>query len=208
MCTAEGGSDHRAPWDSSFQGEMAPQATEPPLWSRPEAPSPPWLLPCPPLQSRSSSGEGPRGVQRPVSQALRRQKQPLPISETQRGLWAPSASPALCPPATGDPPRPALTSTPSIFSLSRASSAQITSCLPFPPPVREPTQTCFTHHEDHSGVRSTASARAPGLESLSKGISCPWTAVHSCPGRHPGPGCAHLGDRCGPAPPGMALGPG
>ena len=142
-----------------------------------------------------------------MSRVLWLEKRPLPISETQHGLWAPSAFPAFCRPATGDPQRPALTSTPSIFSLSRAGSAQITSWLPFPWPVQEPTQTCLTTVRT-TMVHSAASAQAPGLESLPKGASCPWITVPSCPGPHPSPGCAHRGDRCGPAPPGVALGPG
>ena len=66
MCTAERGSDRPPQWDSSFQGEVAPQATEPPLWSGPEA-SPHWPLPSPPDQQerwgghpRSPGGWSPR----------------------------------------------------------------------------------------------------------------------------------------------------
>ena len=160
-----------------------------------------------PSSPAGALGRAPAESWRPVSQALWLEKRPLPISETQHGLWAPSAFPAFCPPATGDPQRPALTSTPSIFSLSRAGSAQITSWLPFPWPVQEPTQTCLTTVRT-TMVHSAASAQAPGLESLPKGASCPWITVPSCPGPHPSPGCAHRGDRCGPAPPGVALGPG
>lgn len=160
-----------------------------------------------PSSPAGALGRAPAESWRPVSQALWLEKRPLPISETQHGLWAPSAFPAFCRPATGDPQRPALTSTPSIFSLSRAGSAQITSWLPFPWPVQEPTQTCLTTVRT-TMVHSAASAQAPGLESLPKGASCPWITVPSCPGPHPSPGCAHRGDRCGPAPPGVALGPG
>ena len=205
MCTAERGSDRPPQWDSSFQGEVAPQATEPPLWSGPEA-SPHWPLPSPPDQQERWGGH-PRSPGGWSPRPCGWRSGPCPSLRLSMGSGLPLHPLLSVLPPWGTPQRPALTSTPSIFSLSRASSAQLTSCLPFPWPVREPTQTCLTHCEDHDGVHSTASAQAPGLESLPKGTSCPWTAVPSYRGRHTSPGCAHQGDRCGPAPPGVALGP-
>ena len=63
-----------------------------------------------PLPSRPAGalGRAPTESRRLVSQALWLEKRPLPISETQHGLWAPPASPALCPPTMGDPPEASL----------------------------------------------------------------------------------------------------